>query len=337
MRILVFCITIASLLMITMLGASQTSDKTTAIDLMINADIPASATEEEVDVARSNLLNVYEAINGRDLVATIFSTQDLINTKVRLLLTRMGFRSNFELGMSGNHSDEKISTESYAAQSMILDKTKQYVESCNICGQNEITVKGFMPQSFDQNQDTYKALEELGIQYNAGFQAGLLYAPGHENDVWPYLVEGHKFYAVPVSTYTLSGKNVVLQDSYFKDNGLDAAQWYDALVGKFEEVQGKEEPMVISLTTSVSGSGDYLNALNRFMDYAASKKASFVTTAQLVEMAKADVRDVSELPINMTASEGCPTCDQNEGNINATISVIDDTQNDTLETINDSE
>jgi hypothetical protein len=94
--------------------------------------------------------------------------------------------------------------------------------------------------------------------------------------------------------------------------------------------EGKDEPMVVSLTTSVSGSGDYLDALNKFLDYAISKKASFVTTAQLVDMAKTGVRDVSELPTNAT-SEGCSTCGQNQGDIKTTISVtnINQTLNQT--------
>ena len=53
-----------------------------------------------------------------------------------------------------------------------------------------------MPPLFDQNEDTYKVMDDLGIKYDAGFQEGIIYAPGHENDVWPYNVEGYGFYAV---------------------------------------------------------------------------------------------------------------------------------------------
>jgi hypothetical protein len=314
---------------ITMLGASQSSNETTLVNLMIKSGMPASTTEEEVNAEVLNLSNMYNAINEKGLVATIFPTQDVAKTYGNLLLTRIGSDSEFELAMTGNHSHEMLSTMSFVEQSLMLKRSKQYVESCKICGQNEINVTGFMPQSFDQNEDTYKVLDGLGIQYNAGFQAGLLFAPGHEKDVWPYKLEGRSFYAVPVSTYTLSDKKIVLQDSYFKDNGLAADQWYDALAGKFDEVQGKDEPLVIVLTTSVSGSGEYLDSLERFMDYALSKNARFVTTENLVTLAKTTSHNVSLLQTNVTKE--CLTCNQDENLINITAFV---SPNESIEAAN---
>ena len=307
-------------MMITMLGMSQSTDKTTLVNLMIESGMPASAADEQVKYEVSNLSNLYKAINGKHLVATIFPTQDVVKSYGNLLLTRIGSDSDFELAMTGNNSDEKLSSMSFIEQSIMLKKSKQYVESCKICGKNEINVSGFMPPSFDQNQDTYRALDGLGIRYDAGFQAGILFAPGHEKDVWPYKLDGHSFYAVPVSTSDLSGKKMVLQDSYFKDNGLAADQWHDALVGKFDEIQGKDEPLVVVLTTSVSGSGEYLDALNSFMEYAISKKARFVTTENLVSLAESGSHDASLLPTNVTKE--CLTCNQDESLINITAFVL---------------
>lgn len=303
----------------TMLGTSQSSNETTLVNLMIESGMPAKATEEQVNAEVLNLSNLYNAINGRHLVATIFPTQDAVNSYENLLLTRIGSDSEFELAITGNHSNEKLSSMSFVDQSIMLKRSKEYVESCKICGKNEINVSGFMPQSFDQNEDTYRALSGLNIRYDAGFQADLLFAPGHENDVWPYQLEGYDFYAVPVSTYTLSDKKVVLQDSYFKNNGFTAAQWNDALKAKFDEIQGKDEPLVVVLTTSASGSGEYLDSLNSFLDYAVSKKASFVTTANLVSLAKASSHDVSVIPTN--TSKECLTCNQDKNLINLTASV----------------
>jgi hypothetical protein len=320
MRKLIICYLLALVLMIIMPGFAQSSDKPTVIDLIIDAQYPPSANEEQVVVAEKNLEDIYNKINRSGLVGTVFSTQDALNSRIDLRLTYIGAYSDFELGMSGIHPNENISTLSYADQKEALAKSKLWTEAAKICGQNNVSVYGFMPQSFNQNEDTYRVLDDLEMQYDTGYQAGLLYEPRHENDVWPYLVEGHKFYAVPVSTYNLSGKKVVLQDSYFKDNGMSAAQWYDALATKFEQIQGKDEPMVISLTTSVSGSGDYLDALKKFMDYATVKNAKFVTTNQLVQMAKLGVRDVSALPTTEeTSSAICPTCSQGSLDISATV------------------
>ena len=320
MKSLIYWSMLTCLLMTSTLGASQTEDNPTIVNLMIVTAAPESTVQGQENVSGSNLLNLYKEISGRNLIATVFSTQEFINTPSRLILTQIGFSSDFELAMSGNSTDEKLSSEPYAEQRAILETSKRYVEACKICGKNEITVNGFMPQSLAQNQDTYKALDDLKIKYNTGFQAGVIYAPGHQNAVWPYLVEGHNFYAVPVSTYTQSGKKMVLQDSYFNDTGLNASEWYDVLAGKFDEIQEKDEPLVISLTTRVSGSGEYFDALKRFIDYATSKKASFITTNQLVDMTKAGVHSVSELPA-VSESNECLTCDQSEGNVNITVSM----------------
>ncbi len=313
------------------LGLSQ-AEESPLVNLMVSIDLPASATEDQANVSEDGLRNIYKIMNDRGLIGTVFSTQNVIETHSRLPLTRMGLDS-FELAISTNHSDEEISPLSYSDQKSLLEKSISYVEACKICGRNNITVMGFMPQSFDQNTNTYKALDDLGIQYDAGFQSGLIFEAGHENDVWPYLVKGHKFYAAPLSTFTLEDKNVVLQDSYFKDNGLDASQWYDALAGKLDQIQGKDEPMIVSVDASLSGSGDYLDALNRFIEYAISKKASFVTTAQLVEMTKLGIRDVSALPAPEETTE-CKTCGENEGDLQPSISVVNLNQTDINQTIN---
>lgn len=290
------------------IASSQSSDNPTVINLMIDAQYPSTA--KTVLEADTLLDNIYNQLQDRNLVATIYATQDVLKTDVNLDLTRIALNSRFELAMSGKNPDEIIGTRSYAEQRDLLETSKRWTEACRICGQNNITVYGFIPQSFDQNDDTYAVLDYLGVQYDAGFQAGLIYTPGHENDVWPYLIQGHNVYAVPVSIYALTNKTVVLQDKYFVDNGLGADQWQDALVGKLDDIQGTDEPLVISLTTSVSGSGDYLNALSSFLDYAISRNASFVTTMQLVILAKTGAHDASLLTANVSSE--CPTCGENK-------------------------
>jgi len=211
-----------------------------------------------------------------------------------------------------------------------------------VCIILEKPIRGFKPLSFDQNEDTYKALDDLGIEYNAGFQAGIIYAPGHEDDVWPYPVEGHDFYAVPISSYTVSDSLMPLQDSYFKDNGLGADEWYDALAAKFNEIKGQDEPLVISLTTSISGNGDYLDALKKFIALAKSENAAFVNTTQLVDMTRAGVDTVSAIPARTSDSATCTECeekksagiddDMNIGNASAsneTITIFVDMYNST--------
>jgi hypothetical protein len=133
--------------------------------------------------------------------------------------------------------------------------------------------------------------------------------PGHENDVWPYKVENHEFYAVPVSTYALSGEKMPLDDQYAKEKGLSSSQWYDLLVAKLNEISGKDEPLAIRLSTSTSGTGDYSDALKKFLDYAVSNDAKFVKASDLVNMSRMGIH---EIPMPQSSTEAksseCLTC-----------------------------
>jgi len=307
-------------------GSAQSEEKQFVVNLIIDADVPPSPSEEQGYQAEALLNALLNEIETKDLGATVVSTQDTLATYAKMRITRIGSNPRFELAMSGNNSAEKLSAEPYAKQKKVLQESKEYVEASKYCGINEIAVKGFMPQSFDQNEDTYKVLDELGIQYDAGYQAGIIYAPGHEGDVWPYKVEGHEFYAVPVSSISLSGKLVPLQDKYFKDNNLGSSKWYDALATKFNEARKDGQPLVIATTASISGSGDYLDALKRFLDFAVANKAPFVTSLDMVNMSRIEGY---QPPAN--AAKECLTCGQKKGTVDILISQNNTTQNATEE------
>jgi len=317
LKIKVVASILACFLLFSMAGSSQPSEKPSVINIMIDADMPAMASEEQGQEASYLLRDIYNLIGDSNGKATIFSTQDLVRSYTKLRLTYLGRQPNIELAFSGNHSGEKLSNESLSDQRAILKTSKEYVERCRVCGVNEISASGFLPQSFDQNENTYKVLDELGVVYNAGFQAGIIYAPGHKEDVWPYKLDGYKFYAVPLSTYELSDQRVPLQDRYFVESGFSSSQWYDALEQKFIEVQEKDEPMVVLLTKSVSGSGEYFDALKEFLDFATSNSATFVTTMELVNMS---LEEGYELPI--PASGECTTCGQKDEGGNVSIGLM---------------
>lgn len=303
-------------------GMSQQNDSKGVVDLLIDVSGSSNSTNGQSAVEMDNIKNLYNALITNSTPSTMFLTEEITSSPTALYLTQIGLYGDIEFAIAGNRSDERLSTMPYSKQLTLLQDSKKYASTAHVCGRNEKPITGFKPQSFDQNEDTYKALDAMGIQYDAGFQAGTLYVPGHEKDVWPYPVEGHKFYAVPVSTYTLSGKRVVLQDSYFKNNGLSADQWYEALVAKFKETRGNDEPLVISLSTSISGSKDYLAALKKFIRYAGSENATFVNTTQLVDMARAKTNNLSAITVK-PAVTGCRACDQSKSNAasNATITI----------------
>lgn len=293
--------TILCLMVMALTGTSQSASP--VISLIIDPSIPEDFSNDQLDEMNSDLVSIINVIVPipRNYNYSLSLVQD-VSLADRLFLAQLGFGPRVDLAISGKNSNEMLSKKSYEEQKAILERSKEIVESAKICGENEIIVRGFMPQSFDQNEDTYKALDDLGILYNMGFQAGILYAPGHEDDVWPYRVEKHEFYAVPISTIEFSGEKVPLDDRFLKDKGISASQYYDLLTAKLDEILNKDEPMVVSLTTSVSGKGDYLEEFKRFIDYAEAKGAKFVKPYELVEM---------KFPGSMEATEStCTTCDQ---------------------------
>lgn len=281
-------------------AASQLADDSPVIALVISMDVPESPTNEELTDANNAFINMRNELATEPRFfnyTTVLVNDAAIND--RTFLSQFGAESEYII------SGSRLSDESYVGQKDILEKTKLAVERTSICDVTEVIVRGFMPQSFDQNDDTYKILDEMGIEYNLGYQAGLLYASGHEDDVWPYKVENHEFYAVPVSTVILSDETIPLDDKIADGKGISASQWYDMLTSKFDDISGKDEPMVVSLSTSISGNGDYLDTFTRFIAYAEENGAKFVRAHELLVM-----RGFAALPSSNPESE-CKTCGQN--------------------------
>lgn len=293
------------------------------VNLMIDADIPPAPSPEDVKMAGDSLINLINGIDPQGLNATIFVNGDMASA-YRLGITLQGTMSNHELALYGNNTGESLSSLSAEEQEAALTTARDKLYSDYVCGGKHVDIRGFRPQGFDQNDDTFPILESLGIVYDAGFQSGLIYTPNHENDTWPYLIEGYKLYAVPVSTYPLEGELVYLYDRYAKEEKkLSSSQWYDILVGKFDESAKAGEPMVVIFSNLVSGDGEYLDAYRKFLDYAQSKGATFVKTIQLVDMVAARQQD-EEMSALVSAKKGkvyvnasekgvlsdCPDCEK---------------------------
>ncbi|HII07150.1 MAG TPA: hypothetical protein HA349_07530 [Methanotrichaceae archaeon] len=295
------------LLMAIMPPAASQEENAPIISLMIDVDTTPSPGYEEIRAAESNLHTIFGQIANRDGTGTIFSTQDVTSSRIRLLLAQYSVLSTFEFAISGNRSDDQLSILPISEQEALIKNSVRSAEAARVCDMSDVNVTGFMPPGFDQNEDTYRAIDNLGFMYDAGFQAGLIYAPGHEEDVWPYMVEGYNFSAVPISTVDVSGELVPLYDKKVAEEGMSAAEWGEILTTKLDESAANDEPMVVLLSTSVSGTGEYLGALIEFLDYAVSEDAIFVNARDLVTIAKTG---------NLTLPEGgtweCPTCGEDE-------------------------
>lgn len=299
---------VGALLMAMIYPAASQEDTAPIINLMIDVDVPPSPTRDQARTAELSLHDIYSDIRRRNGTGTILLTQDVTSSRIRLILAQYTFLSNFEFAISGQHSNDQLSTMSLLEQEELLARSIEFAKAARVCGLTAVEVLGFMPPGFDQNEDTYRALDDLGIQYDAGFQAGVIFAPGHEEDVWPYQVEGYNFYAVPISTVDVSGELVPLSDRAMNESGMSSSDWQDLLISKLDESAANGEPMVVLLSTSTSGTGDYFDALIGFLDYAVSEDAIFVNARDLVTFAKTG---------NLTLPQGgiweCPECGKDEG------------------------
>ena len=286
--------------------AASQEDNHPVVALMINVDVPASPSEAQIREAEINLHKIYNEIRSRDQTATLFLNQDVTSSRIRLTLAQYTVLSNMEFAVSGRHSNDSLSSLPLAKQQELIKKSIDIAKASKVCGLTEVNVLGFFPPGFDQNEDTYEAIDKLGIKYDAGFQAGIVYAPGHEDDSWPYQVEGYDFYALPTSSINLSGKKMPLYDLDMQESGISASDWNNYLVAKLDEASGKDEPEVILLSTSVSSNGEYLDALKDFLDYAKSMNATFVNARDLISISTGS-------PLDLEDSTICETCGQNQG------------------------
>lgn len=279
------------------LAGAANADGTATVNVMIGADLYPGSTEmtndDKWNLEVNSIIQMLNEIDPGGLNVTIYVTGDYVSefagkTWYKLYVTRIGSKLNHELAMYGMSTGETLGTMPYGEQYPAIREAKRLVESGYICEGRVIEVKGFLPQSFSQSATTLGILDRIGIVYDAGYQAGLIYEPGHENDSWPYLVEGHNFSAVPISTHMLSGELVPLSDRFAKEVlGLSGSEWQDLLVSEFDECVEREDPMVVIFTNVVSGQDEgYMEAYRNFVDRANSKDASFVSTLELVEMAR---------------------------------------------------
>lgn len=238
------------------------------------ADGKSQAEKENLEM--NSTINLLNEVDSRGLAVSISVTGDIANKIYPLYVTMLGSKDNHELMMGGMSGGEEL--VSFEDQDARLRKTKRYVEDDYVCGGKQFKVAGYLPQPDSFNQSSYKILDDLGLLYLVD-DTGL---PESQGKALPYLMDGFAFYVVPVS----EGQEFRMQDVSAKAAGLNGTNWYGLLVSKFDESASKGEPLVVVFTNTVSGSDEYLDAYKKFVEYAAGKGASFVTTSELVESAK---------------------------------------------------
>ncbi len=244
---------------------------------LVNIQIDA----EGADAA--GFTDMMNELQARNLKATIFVTGDFANREALLIF---GYsQAGFEIASHGYNTGEQLATMSYDAQKTLLSSAKTAVEGCMSCGMGNSTV-GFRPQYFSQNEDTYRILDEWGVKYDSGFKAGLLYTAGHELDAKPYLVEGHQFYAVPISTVEYGGNRIYLCDmSCANADKLTPEQWSEALRMGMDQAKANGDPFVVLLHGIITGDRTKYTYWQPFIDFIdnIAAEAQTVTTSELVD------------------------------------------------------
>lgn len=294
-RLSILCIICIVFLSLAAIG--QATNRPVVVNIMIDAELRPSAQnltpQEEEFIELSSLVEMLEDIDSKGINTTVyftgdFSSKQIGNVSYKDYVIRVASKPNHEIALHSMTTADKLGLMSYEQQLSLLTRAKALIEAGYIRDGKSLTINGFRPQYFNQSEDTYQVLDEMGMAYDSGYKAGLLYAPGHKNDTWPYLVENHTFYAVPVSTYRVAGNLVYACDLCSKQVvGLNGTQWSDLLFSKFQECADSGDPMVALFHNFVSGEdGEYMTAFRKFVDFAASENATFVTSMDLVEMAK---------------------------------------------------
>ena len=233
------------------------------------------------------LTPIMQELINRDFKATIYITSLFANEN-RLILDKF-INLGYEVAAHGYRTGEMLDTLFYNEQKRIIESSIRAVSSCISCGYFSPPA-GFRPQFFSQNEDTFNILDSFGIIYNSGFIEGMKYMLGHERDAFPYLVNGHIFYAVPISSVINSKypKGVYLCDMSVKLNyKLTADEWLEILKWRLKLSIDKNIPMVIIIHDMITGMDpEYFSVFVKFLDILKEEGLKTVTTIELVNMCK---------------------------------------------------
>ena len=260
--------------------------------LPADQDVPADGSVQLISVMIDaeqddtvGLQRLTGAMLSRALPTTVYVSADYANANATLIQGL--FNQGFEIALHGYSTGEQLATMTYEEQKDLLKRALAAVEGCRLCGFDR-PVTGFRPQYFSQNEDTYQVLDELRLTYDSGFKAGQLPFAGREAAWTPFLVEGHRFAVVPVTTVEFEGREIYLCDiSCALSENLTADQFKQALTQARQESREQGVPMVANFHGWYTGDRemyDYWEPFIEFVDEAVADGAVFVRSRHLVDL-----------------------------------------------------
>lgn len=264
---------------LTFFRVAQVEPWSTEPEAYVNLQIDAELEDYQ------GIRNMMDELERRGLTATVFVTAEYANRNATYLSQL--FNRGFEIALHGFYTGEQLATMTYAEQRDLLRRALQAVEGCRPCGLHR-PITGFRPQYFSQNEDTFRVLEELGIEYNSGFKVGDLYLPGHQWDAMPYRAAGRTFHALPITTIPVGTEWVYLCDIACANLlRWTPDRWREALLEGLAQTLETRQPLVLLLHGYFSGDEAAHGYWQPFVDFldAAEGRVTFVQSRQLVEAA----------------------------------------------------
>lgn len=240
--------------------------------LALILDISAPPVGDEREYVINYTTNILNILDPMDINFTILTTGDLAaDNEYTLFVTRIGARANHEMAMNGPGGGNLSMGD--------IRKSKREVENCYICGTEKKSVVGYRP-SERINESDFAIFESLGIRYI--IDDGMFFSA---NASRPYQLDNTTIYVVPVTVVVSDSEPIMLSDRRAAGMNMSGDEWYTLLSKGMDDAMNRGEPLVVLITSYISGSGDYMDALEKFIGDASERGMSFVTVNDLVENA----------------------------------------------------
>jgi len=147
-------------------------------------------------------------------------------------------------------------------------------------------IADFRPQGLKQDENTFKALQQLNVRSNAGFLAS-------ETETHPYHTN-YGFIAIPIATIKQHSKDIPLIDKIIFDSGASVQNYLDYLTKRYDESLVTKEPFTIVVHSSVTGSDEEkLEAFIQFLDYVKDTNGQVVMTDHMTTLANPYMTDLN--------------------------------------------
>ena len=240
--------------------------------IYINIQIEAEGDDVQ------GLINIVEELDERDIKATIYTTAEYANINSELI-DRV-HSQGFELALHGYHTGEQLAHLTFEEQKERLKNARFILEGCRPCGSFR-SIIGFRPQSWSQNEDTYRILDELGIIYLSGgeFEA--------KRDALSYRIKGHDFYFIPISSLVYREKLIYLCDtacSPDEELNLKPEEWSEVLHLAITKSRENGIPLTLTVHDWYTGNREKYGYWEPFIEFLnkVEGKAVFIKTHEFV-------------------------------------------------------